>query len=291
MPRIAGAVAGRAGAIWPYRFVTSVYEKLTQECPDRFGIETNTPVREIRTAASESEFPYLVATPRGEMQTKNIVHATNGHVAHLLPRLRGKIFPLRGQMTVQSLDGEDVPANLGSQRSWMIRHSKGYDYMTQNAATGDYFLGGGTLQAGLEDIGNSGDNEQSFLALCHLNGVLPGLFGAGLGQSMQSSTMKSSWTGVLGFSCDGRPWVGKLPSTISQRTPKFTKRSSGGEYIAAAFCGSGMVYCWKSGQAVAAMILGKDTSWLPESLLPSEQRYCSCDVGDGAAHWLDVSIR
>lgn len=33
-------------------------------------------------------------------------------VAHLLPRMRGRLFPLRGQMTVQRMDDATVP-NLG----------------------------------------------------------------------------------------------------------------------------------------------------------------------------------
>lgn len=291
MPHIFGAVTGSARAIWPYRFITSVFENLVTRYPDRISIETNTPVLGIETTKYESEYPYLAKTLRGIIQCKNIVHATNGHVAHLVPRLRGKIFPIRGQMTVQTLSGENAPPNLGSERSWLLRYSKGYDYLTQNPATGDYFLGGGALQGGLEDLGNPSDEEQSFLALCHLSGGLPRMFDAGSGQSALSSTLKASWTGILGFSCDGRPWVGKLPVKISERHPRFPKGAVGGEWIAAGFCGSGMVYCWKSGRAVASMILGHDTDWLPESLLVTEMRFQSSDAKDMAAYWLDLTVR
>ena len=194
-------------------------------------------------------------------------------------------------MTVQTLAGEHVPANLGRERSWLLRYSKGYDYLTQNPKTGDYFLGGGALQGGLEDIGNAADDEQSFLALCHLSGALPRMFGPAGGSGALSSTLKASWTGTLGFSCDGRPWVGKLPESLSERQPRFAEGVRGGEWIAAGYCGSGMVYCWKSGQGIASMILGHDMSWFPESLLVTEQRFRSSDARDMAAYWLDLTIR
>lgn len=290
MPHIFGAITGPSGAIWPYRFVTSVFENLRSKYPDRIHIETNTPVRSLTTSSSESRYPYVATTPRGEIQAKHVVHATNGHAAYLLPRLQGKIFPIRGQMTVQNLSGSNKPANLGSTRSWLPRYSKGYDYLTQNPATGDYFLGGGALQGGLDDIGNSADNEQSFLALCHLSGALPRMFGAASGDDALSSTVKASWTGTLGFSCDGRPWVGKLPKEITERYPRFEHGGTGGEYIAAGYCGSGMVYCWRSGRGIADMILGRDMSWFPECLLPTESRYRSSDSRDMVAYWLDLTI-
>lgn len=290
MPHVSGVITGPSGAIWPYRFVTSVFENLLSKFPDRIQIETNTPIKSLTTANSPTKYPYLVRTPRGTIQCSNVVHATNGHVAHLVPRLRGKIFPIRGQMTVQSLTGAEKPANMGSERSWLPRYSKGYDYLTQNPVTGDYFLGGGALQGGLEDIGNPSDEEQSFLALCHLSGALSRMFGAASGSSALSSTVKASWTGTLGFSCDGRPWVGGLPAEITERHPRFENGGGGGEYIAAGYCGSGMVYCWKSGRAVADMILRRDTRWFPESLLATESRYRSSDARDMAAYWLDLTI-
>lgn len=291
MPLICGAVTGPAGAIWPYRFISSVFESLKARFPDRTYIETNTAVLEISTTTTESEHPYLIGTSCGVIKARDIVHATNGHVAHLVPNLRGKIFPIRGQMTVQTLNGESTPRNFGSERSWLLRSSKGYDYLTQNPATGDYFLGGGALQGGLNDIGNPADDEQSFLALCHLSGALPRMFGNGLGQNSLSSVLKASWTGTLGFSCDGRPWVGRLPDKICERYPGCSKGAAGGEWIAAGFCGSGMVYCWKSGRALADMILGRDASWLPESLLPTEKRLKASAAEDMAAYWLDLCIR
>lgn len=194
-------------------------------------------------------------------------------------------------MTVQNLAGTNEPSNAGDRRSWLLRYSKGYDYLTQNASTGDFFLGGGALQGGLDDVGNPSDSEQSIMALCHLSGALPRLFEAAVDEQALSATMKSAWTGTLGFSSDGRPWVGRLPATLTGRQPQPMAGDSRAEWIAAGFCGSGMVYCWKSGRAIAVEILGKRDPDLPDALLPTEQRYHTCDARDMAAYWLELSVR
>jgi glycine/D-amino acid oxidase-like deaminating enzyme len=180
---------------------------------------------------------------------------------------------------------------LGNERSWFLRYSKSFDYMTQNPKTGYFFLGGGVLQGdahGVSDVGNPNDREHNFLSRCHLTGVLPRLFTAGSSDDGHS-ILKSSWTGTMGYSCDGRPWVGRLPSRISGRSVKvkYGTRECG-EWIAAGFCGSGMVYCWMSGQALAAMMGGKTPGWFPEALLPTEKRFQSCDVSDLAGFFFEM---
>lgn len=193
-------------------------------------------------------------------------------------------------MTVQSLDGESAPPNFGATRSWLLRHGKGYDYMTQSPGNGDYYLGGGAMQGsngGHDAFGNPRDDEQDFTALCHLRGMLPMMFERQADPTGPSATMKSAWTGTLGFSCDGRPWVGRVPERVSERHAKFSNGAKGGEWLSAAFCGSGMVYCWRSGRGIADMILGRNIDWFPESLLVSQERYDSTSAKDAANYFLE----
>lgn len=290
MPAVCGAVSGPAGAIWPYKFVTSVFDRLCTTYGNRFSIETYTAVSAIQTATDDGQHPYMCTTNRGIVRSRHVVHATNGHVAHLLPRMRGKIAPLRGQMTVQEYQGAPL-ANLGNERSWLLRYGKAYDYMTQNPKTGLFFLGGGIFQGdayGVSDTGNPNDSEQNFLSRSHLTGVLPRLFTAG-SEGDAYAILKSSWTGVMGYSCDGRPWVGKLPYSISGRNVKLDA-SQYGEWIAAGFCGAGMVFCWRSGRALAAMIRGENPDWLPEALLPTEKRFHSGSASDIAGLFFEMMV-
>lgn len=70
----------------------------------------------------------------------------------------------------------------------------------------------------------------------------------------------------MGITADGLPIVGNLPSSI-------TGRSSGQEWIAAAFNGYGMDKTWLSGEALVAMMAGRDVSkWFPSSFVVSEER-------------------
>lgn len=288
--------------MWPYRFVTNIFHRLLTQHNQRITIETYTPVLNIEISQTPSHFPYSVITPRGTINARHIVHPTNGHVAHLLPLMRGRIFPLRGQMTVQRVDDATVPA-LGNERSWILRHGKGFDYMTQNGVSGEYFLGGGTFQggnAGLDDIGNPADDEENFLSRCHLRGVLASLFEPGVGKSshppnaedgLGEPKLQHSWSGTMGFSSDGLPWVGKLPASISGRQSVDRKQAqSCGEWIAAGFCGSGMVYCWLSGKALASMITNKGADWLPREFLPTAERFRRASPESTAVQFVTMSL-
>ncbi len=67
--------------------------------------------------------------------------------------------------------------------------------------------------------------------------------------------MISMWTGTMGFSSDGFPWVGKLSASLTKRQ---LVSESGSEWVAAAFGGGGTVHCWLSGKALAIMVLKHD---------------------------------
>lgn len=125
-------------------------------------------------------------------------------------------------MTVQRVDDATVPA-LGNERSWILRHGKGFDYMTQNGVSGEYFLGGGTFQggnAGLDDIGNPADDEENFLSRCHLRGVLASLFEPGVGKSSHPRMQKMVWVNQSCSTLGPVLWVlalmGSLGSENSQ---------------------------------------------------------------------------
>lgn len=70
----------------------------------------------------------------------------------------------------------------------------------------------------------------------------------------------------MGFSSDGLPLVGQLPTSL-------TGRNGEGEWIAAAFNGYGMANCLMSGEALVSLILGNGTGdWLPDAYGLSEKR-------------------
>ncbi|KAK6523540.1 hypothetical protein TWF281_001521 [Arthrobotrys megalospora] len=276
MPTATGAIYGPAGALWPYRFCSSILARLISSHPN-LKIESYTPVEDISFDSSTST--YTVSTPRGKVASKTVIHTTNGWASHLLPGLSGKVFAFQGQMSAQEAP-EGVPG-MGEQYSWSFIHQQGFDYLTQRPSTsithqdgtatqiaGEMMYGGAwasTENMGLDVVGSADDTRLNYLAAAHLSGLLPYVFGSGQNsngvRSWDGVRIKNMWTGVLGMSADGLPWVGRVPTKVSTRgQPKKQKSEKGvetGEWCAVGFTGEGMVNCWGCATALARMVLGE----------------------------------
>lgn len=289
-----GVISGPAGALWPYRFVTGVFDSLTHKFPNTLSIETKTPVIGITKSSSSTDtdnlFPFTVETPRGAIKCRHVIHCTNGHVGHLVPQLKGCIYPVRGQMTAQRA-GEAFPA-YGQKHSWLMNYDTGFDYLTQlphndalGLSDGEMMLGGGFAHGrknGITDLGIPTDDEISLDCSIHLRGALPAIFGDQNWGRVHPHPVKAMWTGTMGFSADGLPWVGKLPFSVTSVSKDEGKEgpTKGAQWIAAGYSGEGMVQAWLCGQALGTMILQNDAEieaegildWFPEQMRVTEQR-------------------
>ncbi|EAW06968.1 NAD(P)/FAD-dependent oxidoreductase [Aspergillus clavatus NRRL 1] len=289
LPRARGIIAGPAGAVWPYKLVTGILDRLQKKHPEDLRIETNTPVTGIQDNSSqeESSLRYSVETTRGTIRARHIVHCTNAHTGHLVPGLRGRIYPVRGQMSAQNPGSKF--RGQGAEHSWIFNYEKGFDYLTQLPSSkrtdaGEMMMFGGGFAhgegGGIGDFGIPTDSELSLYADIHLSGALSAIFGRENWGSVPGESVEQMWTGSLGFSSDGFPWVGKLPKSLTQRGEG--KEEGGSEWISAAFSGEGMVLAWLSGKALGTMLLAHDNnlaetesadlSWVPEQMLVTEDR-------------------
>lgn len=275
MYKIHGAEGGAllpAATVWPYRLVTKVFAALKEKYPTRLTIETQTPVEFVQQESSfatpfTSALPYTLRTHRGPIRAGNVVHCTNGYSGHLLTNLRGRVHPFKGTMTVQN-PKHAVP-NQGTSVSWGFhypptcdpvtkRRGYGLYYLGQSARTGYFYFGGEETR--MEGALSADDSFVGEYPVTHLQSVLPRLFG-------RDSTWQlvSAWSGIMGFSSDGLPLVGRLPASL-------TGRDGEGEWIAAAFNGYGMANCLMSGEALALMILGETDVDIPEAYGLGEKR-------------------
>ncbi|KAL0941290.1 FAD dependent oxidoreductase superfamily protein [Colletotrichum truncatum] len=269
-----GAVEHEAGAIWPYRLLTGIYERLLKKHPQRLAIEANTPVLHVEFCPeSDPQHPYKITTARGTMRAKKVIHCTNAYASHLLPRLAGRIYPFRGTMSVQK-PGPSLQ-NLGGSRSWSLSHKSSLDaktgfydtglyYLQQNALTGRIWIGNET--AYMKDILTSDDTYVPDEARFALSTVLPKLFLEGWG-SKTTSEVEAIWSGIQGHTADGLPIVGQVPDSI------LGNANDNGQWIAAGFNGYGMDKCWLTGEALVRMIFGEDVSdWFPQAFLVTDER-------------------
>lgn len=277
-----GGYAQPAGAIWPYRFCTEVMAELLRRYESRLNIETRTPVTSVVDhGANASGHRYTVSTPRGAIKARRVVYCTNAYSAHLLPQLRGKLHPFRGHMSTQAMP-ERFPS-WGGERSWSFiqpiridpttdMYHFGLYYLQQNAVTKDLFVG--VENQRIDECLGSDDSFVSEASVKDLPNCLPRMFSVlnkkgdvNSAADFDKPRLKCIWSGVMGMTSDGLPLVGQLPKSATGRA------SVGEEWIAAGFQGYGMDKCWMTGEALVAMMAGKDvSSWFPSAYLVSDKR-------------------
>lgn len=251
--------------------VTRVWNDLMEKYPDRLNIEINTPVTSVSCEPeNKTTYPYAVHTSRGIVRASKVAYCVNGYIGHLLPELRGRMFPVKGTMTVQDLSAQ--APNRGATNSWAVHYlprfdkrtgtlADGLQYIAQNARSGYFFIGGENSDP--YDMFSSDDTSVASTSREFLQDTLPKLFGQ---RRTEKSKLISSWSGIMGFTADNMPMVGRLPQSV-------TKRRGMEEWVAGAYCGYVMPNALLSGESLADLMLGKklDPSF-PEAYLITEKR-------------------
>lgn len=163
----------------------------------------------------------------------------------------------------------DTFGNFGNERAWSFTHEPRYNaannvlelglyYSNQNPKSGNVNIGG--ENAYLDEIFVADDTTISTPSMENISEIISKLF-----THEQPAEVRQIWSGIMGFTADHMPLVGRL-------SPDTTGRGDV-EWIAAGFNGYGMPQCWSSGEAVAKMILGINVSnFLPEAYMTSDSR-------------------
>ncbi|KAJ4240551.1 hypothetical protein NW757_012319 [Fusarium falciforme] len=79
-----------AAHLWPSKLVHQLLEKLIDQ---GLNVQAHTPVTSI---SKDGDGSWSVSTPRGMIQAKKIIHATNAYASHILPEYTHAITPVRG---------------------------------------------------------------------------------------------------------------------------------------------------------------------------------------------------
>ncbi|KAF8966875.1 FAD dependent oxidoreductase [Flammula alnicola] len=248
---IVGCITKPGGAIHPYRFVTGILSNLLARYPS-FKLFTRTPCTDIASTGDA----YIVTTPRGEIRTKHVIHATNAWSSHLLPGMRRKIIPARTTMTAQRPGkGLSQASSWAGSRGFVfypIKDDSVFEYLTQllpspavedsnptNTSgsvplptSGEFMFGGRVRSSFMDNVGVVDDSVSDFENETHLGGALERYFashwgeegddadteeGSPPGGSWGKGRLKASWSGLLGLSADMQPWVGRVPKSVSGR--------------------------------------------------------------------------
>ena len=256
-----GAVSYEAGSLSAYKFVVGVLKMCLQK-----GLElyTNTPALKVEKG---TDGMWEVRTERGNVKAKKVVMATNGYTGFLCERFSKVIVPLRGQITVHR-PGRNMPSE-GLQTTYSFIYSNGYEYMIPRPKGTkfdvDIVIGGGLVKArdeGIEEFGTTDDTTLNHEISTYLTATTPRYFGEAWGADHPDGRIRKEWTGIMGYSSDGFPFIGEVPGEKDL-------------WIAASFQGHGMVLCFLCTKALVAMMSGEEKeldSWFPNIFKVTEER-------------------
>ncbi|KAL8781645.1 MAG: hypothetical protein Q9213_005910 [Squamulea squamosa] len=259
-----GSVSYEAGSISAYKFVMGILElALIRD----LNLQTETPALKIRRSGG-SWGQWTVETQRGSITTNRLILATNGYTAYLYPPVKGIIVPLRGTIAAQR-PGSGLP-KTGLKTTYSFIYSNGYEYMISrpagSALAGDLIIGGCSTKApeeGLYEWGTTDDTTMNPDIGKYVRDSAAGYFGSNWGDDDPDGRIRKQWTGIMGYSSQGFPLMGRAPGEDEL-------------WIAASFQGSGMVLCFLTAQALVAIMDGKEEEelddWFPQAFRMSEDR-------------------
>ena len=256
-----GAVSYEAGSLSAYKFVIGVLKMVVNR---GVGLFTNTPATKV---AKGEDGLWRVETPRDVVKAKRVVLATNGYTGFLCDKFQGKIVPLRGQITAHR-PGTRQPVQ-GLPTTYSFIYKNGYEYMIPRPQGSKYardiIMGGGLVMAkdeGVEEFGTTDDTTVNEDISNYLTKTTPRYFGEDWGEDHEDGRIRKEWTGIMGYSPDGFPFIGEVPGEKDL-------------WIAASFQGHGMVLCFMCARALVTMMAGEEEtlqSWFPDAFKVSEER-------------------
>jgi glycine/D-amino acid oxidase-like deaminating enzyme len=243
---VGATLTAGAGSLWPYKLVTFILEKLIKD--GRINLQTKTPVTEI----TSTEGKHTLHTPRGAISSRTVILATNGYTSALLPHFADLIVPVRGEMSALHPPKAStiIPDSYGMVGA-LGQPENNDDYLIQRPYEGvpnpggHLMFGGGRGAGHLPTIGVSDDTvidddsaaylRSALLKVLELDGETAGL---------KELSAAAQWTGIMGYSRDDHPWVGKVPDKE-------------GLWLCGGYTGHGMPNGTLCGKAVVDMVLGE----------------------------------
>ncbi|KAK9337267.1 hypothetical protein LIPSTDRAFT_238 [Lipomyces starkeyi NRRL Y-11557] len=239
----------------------------------------------LRIVPKKSSYVHKITTSRGTLLANKVVHATNAYIDTLLSissNVRDTTKSPNGVVLVTPIRSHALEiASVGIRRKLSLDPShnitnmnfnRGGEYLIQRP-NGNFVLGGGRRFGngnGIESFNNNTTAETeidgsvdfylSFFfpqILCFDNSHYLSPPKTVLGERDTNEAYSADygivkqWTGIMGFSVDEYPLVGKIPSFLEQ----------GQEYCIAGFSGHGMPRIFLAAKALVRMILLEDDDY------------------------------
>ncbi len=204
----------------PGKFIFGLGEKILR---NNGKLYPKTEVISITEAADD----VTIETSAGTIACHMVVLATNGYASLMYPYFQKKIEPVRGQIIATQ------PTNYRLPPMAMLTNF-GYEYW-QQTPDGRLVLGGMRWSAEDTDVGKLDETPDPNLRK-NLKGFMNETF-----SNLGALILTHNWAGVMGFSIDGLPIIGKLPG-------RNTILTAGG------YTGHGMSFGFLAGKILADII-------------------------------------
>ncbi len=185
-----------------------------------------------------------IPTGVARLKTTMVAWCLNAWTPTMLYGFKDAISPVRGQMLATERLHKVLPGPMAA--------NFGYEYWRQ-APRGEVVLGGWRWSQKEGEYGQYSEepNPEIYTGLeAFMRERFP---------KLEKASVQRMWTGVMGFSVDGLPFVGQVPG-------------KSGQVLAAGFTGHGFGMAWNSTRLLAEEMLGGRLCKDLEHLRPSLQR-------------------
>ncbi|PNP59157.1 hypothetical protein THARTR1_01405 [Trichoderma harzianum] len=270
-------IQANAASLWLYKLVAFVLERLL--AAGSFNLQTKTPVAGLKRFNLPAEQPsshldaenmkavsggWTAHTSRGDISARHVLLATNAYTSHLLPQFADIIVPVKGQVSSLKPPLSPQPAkdplDIGHTFYFVSDLTdRRDDYLVQRPPPGaELVYGGGRIHAEDQGLGvwdDSTIDEPVARYLKHEPGGLMDLSIREQGNSegkdeihppKQDVKSTFEWSGIMGFSRDGWPWVGPVPGSAG---------GGDGLWLCAGYSGGGMPNAALCAKAVVDMMI------------------------------------
>lgn len=223
--RITGAkacYAWQASTLQPWKLTAHVMRKNLE---NGANLQTYTVAKSV-TESAGGRRRWTIHTDRGDVACDNVIHATNAYSAALEPALRGVITP-KPHICTKVLPPRAVSGSRAIRNSYGVLLPGGalFSINPRCNADGNIMFGGSNPgQQALDDWVEKHPENCINDGLANIEGVthcvkefIDGNFeGWGHAEYGPGEGTQYSWSGIIGLSVDGVPFVGELPGKPGQ---------------------------------------------------------------------------
>ncbi|GAM82377.1 hypothetical protein ANO11243_003560 [Dothideomycetidae sp. 11243] len=229
--------------MWPYKFILNLLGPMVES--GKINLQTQTPITSI-TNDGHKQNPackYSVHTSRGTILAKQIICASNAYVAGLLPEYEKNIIPCKGICCHIATPEGKGPHSAPLLTNSYIHHTPDGDLSYLIPRTDGSIIVGGASKSFFpykeQWYKNVDDSRLIDAAKDYYEGYMQRTFH---GWEDSGADVTKIWTGVMGYSFDSHPHIGRVPDKE-------------GQYIAAGFNGHGMPVIWLATKGLVAMVV------------------------------------